>query len=143
MRMCRKMGELALDLLEAAAARAQRDLASEPQQPAETAKPARRNVPDAAVFFARLCNIVETAIALEARLAKGLTPAIPKTRPAPAPLPKANAPEHPKLSQQASALASSTSLAAPLTPPWQPKQAAPLPVVTAPSPPHPQPRIEA
>lgn len=131
-RLAREMGELAMDLARAATARAKRDLeaAAPPQTTAETAKPISRNAADPTLPFTRLCRIIQTAIALEARLAAGLIPVIPKPRPAAAAAPLAQANQ---LSRTAAALAASTSLSTPVIPSWQPKPAASNPVVTAPA----------
>ncbi len=124
LRICREMADLAIGLARAAAARAERDLATKAASPelAETDKLTPRNTPAAALLFARLCQIINNAIVLEARLAKGLSPTIAKPRPAAAPASVANAPlatANP-LSPTAAALAASTSLSTLPKLPWQP-----------------------
>jgi hypothetical protein len=132
MQLSREMGELAMGLARAVAARAQSELSRgvHPPQSAEAAKPFFRNTPEAILHFTRLCKIIEIAIALEARIAKGLSPSIPKPRPAAAAAPIAQANQ---LSRTAAALAASTSLTTPVTPTWQPKSAVPNPVVAVPA----------
>jgi hypothetical protein len=68
-RMCKEMAEIAMRLAEAAAARAQIDLAATPPD-AQTKKPAPSPLA-AALLFTRLCRVIQTAITLENRLATG------------------------------------------------------------------------
>ena len=75
MRMCRRLAELSMDLAEAAAALARTDLAEQanpsptPQAEAQPQPPR----PDATARFLRLAGAVRHAIALEARIAAGIT----------------------------------------------------------------------
>jgi hypothetical protein len=75
MRMCKEIAEIAMGLAEAAAARAQTDLASNQAAPlaeGEVPAPAPRNPLASALLFTRLCRVIQNAISLENRLAAGL-----------------------------------------------------------------------
>jgi hypothetical protein len=102
LRMCRELAELGMQLAQAAAQRALRDLQAEPPQaepsqvepsqaeappappPAPGTEPREpRRTTDPAILFTRLAGVVRQAVALEARLTAG--PPSPSTPHAPAP----------------------------------------------------------
>jgi len=70
MRMCKEMAEIAMRLAEAAAARAQTDLAAPPPEAPSQKTPPRNNLA-AALLFTRLCRVIQSAITMENRLATG------------------------------------------------------------------------
>jgi len=69
LRMCRRLAELGMQLAEATAEKAARDMAEE-DEVLETPK-ARPKGPDPALSFARYCTTVRQCIALEARIIAG------------------------------------------------------------------------